>query len=90
MTWDESVRDVIEKRWSVGKAFSLDQVYALESHFSKLFPSNHHVRAKLRQVLQHPRDEGLIEFVDDNAATIVDYVSRTLPRLPPTPAPPAR
>jgi type II restriction enzyme len=65
VTWDESVKAEVQKRWRVGQTFSLNDVYRLEGHFSKLFPRNDHIPAKLRQVLQNLRDDGMIEFLDD-------------------------
>jgi len=33
--------------------------------FERAYPHNHHVRDKLRQVMQYLRDDGEILFVDD-------------------------
>jgi type II restriction enzyme len=44
-------------------AFTLEDVYGYEAHLSALYPSNHNVRAKIRQQLQVLRDQGYITFL---------------------------
>jgi hypothetical protein len=66
-TWDSELKKQVERHWKVGEPFTLrDEVYSLEAHFSRLYPSNNNVKAKLRQIMQHLRDADLVEFVDDN------------------------
>ena len=65
VSWDGELRELIRQRWRVGQAFSLADVYSLEPHFAKLYPRNRHRLDKLRQTLQHLRDEGSVEFLDD-------------------------
>jgi type II restriction enzyme len=43
--------------------FTLEDVYAFETHLSGLYPMNQHVRQKIRQQLQVLRDQGFIEFL---------------------------
>jgi type II restriction enzyme len=43
--------------------FQLSDIYAFENRLSGLFPSNRHVRQKIRQQLQVLRDKGYISFV---------------------------
>ena len=43
--------------------FTLDKVYAFETHLSGLYPMNQHVRQKIRQQLQVLRDRGFVEFL---------------------------
>jgi type II restriction enzyme len=43
--------------------FSLDQVYSFEDELKAIYPSNRHVREKIRQQLQVLRDKGYLEFV---------------------------
>ena len=43
--------------------FTLSEVYAFEGRLSELYPSNHHVRQKIRQQLQVLRDHGFLDFV---------------------------
>lgn len=65
LTWDDEFRAIVKREWRVGQAFSLDDVYRFEQEVGDKFPENRHVRDKIRQVLQHLRDEGTIEFIDD-------------------------
>jgi len=43
--------------------FSTDDIYHFEDMLSRLHPSNHNVKAKIRQQLQVLRDKSIIEFV---------------------------
>jgi type II restriction enzyme len=43
--------------------FSIDDIYAFESHLSRLYPDNQNVKPKIRQQLQYLRDRGYLEFV---------------------------
>lgn len=45
------------------KEFDLDDVYAFEAQLGNLYPSNRHVRHKIRQQLQKLRDRGYLDFV---------------------------
>jgi type II restriction enzyme len=45
------------------KEFSLDDVYAFEDYLKAKHPSNHNIKAKIRQQLQFLRDKGVIEFI---------------------------
>lgn len=64
-TWKSELRKLVEQKWKVGQSFSLDEVYSFDSHFHRLYPSNSHVRDKLRQIMQQLRDEGTVEFIDN-------------------------
>ncbi len=66
MTWDTELEQLVRHHWRIGQEFSLDDVYRHEAHFARLFPHNHHRLDKLRQTLQHLRDQGVVEFVDDH------------------------
>ena len=52
--------------WRIGQAFTLEDVYQFDGHFAHLYPENAHRLDKLRQTLQHLRNEGLVEFLDDH------------------------
>lgn len=55
--------DVLKVVRSIGeKEFTLEEVYAFESHLRKLHPDNKHLRPKIRQQLQLLRDKGVLEF----------------------------
>jgi hypothetical protein len=43
--------------------FSLNDVNQFVNDLSDVHPNNHHVKAKIRQTLQHLRDIGLIKFM---------------------------
>jgi type II restriction enzyme len=45
------------------REFDLSEVYAFESRLSDLYPTNKHVRQKIRQQLQVLRDRGYLEFL---------------------------
>ncbi|MBZ5632715.1 MAG: hypothetical protein LAO55_06240 [Acidobacteriia bacterium] len=64
-TWNSELAKLVEQNWKVGQTFALADVYRLEAHFKRLYPSNANISDKLRQTLQHLRDKGLVEFVDD-------------------------
>ena len=49
---------------SIGsREFNLDDVYAFEARLSQLYPSNRHVKQKIRQQLQVLRDRGYLDVV---------------------------
>ncbi len=56
--------DVLKIARSVGKeVFTLGDIYGSETELQRLYPSNRHVRPKIRQQLQQLRDLGIIEFL---------------------------
>jgi len=65
VTWRSLVRAFIQDRWDVGTEFRIDNLYAELGMFERAYPHNHHVREKLRQVIQLLRDDGEILFLDD-------------------------
>ena len=64
VTWKQAVMDqVLMLVNATGEsAFAIGDLYEREAYFQELFPRNHHVREKVRQILQVLRDEGLLEF----------------------------
>ncbi|RQV95876.1 hypothetical protein EH220_05950 [bacterium] len=56
----DKIKDVVNETQS--PLFELDNMYAFEREFAEQFPRNKHVQAKIRQVLQQLRDEGLLVF----------------------------
>ena len=44
------------------KAFDLSELYTKESQFASVYPSNRHIREKIRQQLQVLRDLGILRF----------------------------
>lgn len=56
--------DVLNAVRSLGKEyFTLSEVYAFDTHLSRLHPANRHVRPKIRQQLQILRDMGIVDFL---------------------------
>lgn len=43
--------------------FSLDEMYNFEGQLRLKYPSNNHIKDKIRQQLQYLRDKGIIEFI---------------------------
>lgn len=44
--------------------FTLDDLYSYEKYFQQVYPSNFHIKDKLRQVLQNLRNKGMLLFVE--------------------------
>lgn len=59
-TWKEAVREIVQ---ILPREFSLTNVLAHHDEPQRQFPSNRFVDAKIRQSLQVPRDQGLLEFL---------------------------
>jgi len=60
-SWLLSVMRCVER---LGRpTFSVEEVYAFEPELSANFPSNKHIRPKVRQQLQVLRDNGYLEFL---------------------------
>jgi hypothetical protein len=59
-TWKTLVRDVIE---NLPRTFTLREVEARRDYFSKHYPDNRFIEAKIRQSLQILRDQGFLEFL---------------------------
>jgi len=55
----------VTETWKAGQTFTVADVYGFEPHFRRIYPTNSFVQDKLRQTLQHLRDQGILEFVDD-------------------------
>ena len=43
--------------------FTLQDVYSFENDLQQIYPSNHHIKDKIRQQLQVLRDQGMVEFL---------------------------
>ena len=61
--WDFLVYTIINNYFSDNKEFTLQEVYSFEEKFKEVYPMNFHIKDKIRQVLQHLRDKGIISFV---------------------------
>jgi hypothetical protein len=67
-TWKSELRKLIERKWKPGECFTFADVYRFEPHFKSLYPTNLHIQAKLYEIMQHLRDDGVVEFVDNHGA----------------------
>jgi type II restriction enzyme len=65
MTWRTDIQEVVEEKWRKGVSFTLREVYTVSRHLQRRHPGNGHLEAKIRQILQELRDDGIIQFVDD-------------------------
>lgn len=65
MSWREDVETIVRREFQAGRAFTLIQMYDFVPELQRKHPLNRHVRDKIRQQLQVLRDDGMIEFVDD-------------------------
>lgn len=59
--WNFIVYTIIRNNFKF-RSFKLDELYAFEKHFSLVYPSNYHVKAKIRQTLQYLRNKEMLEF----------------------------
>lgn len=66
MSWKEDVLSVIRENYSVGDIFNLQDIYSYNNHFKSIYSNNNNIEAKVRQTLQYLRNDGILEFVDDN------------------------
>jgi type II restriction enzyme len=56
--------DVLRMARALNKrTFSLSEAYQFEKDLTRLYPSNKHIRAKIRQQLQVLRDAGILQFL---------------------------
>ena len=65
-TWKQSVAEQILEIVNSQRNtdFSIEQLYERQNAFQERFPSNRHIREKVRQILQRLRDDdGFIDFV---------------------------
>lgn len=65
VSWVSLARALVREKWSVGQKFNLGEVYDQLQMFEDAYPQNHHPKDKIRQVMQSLRDEGTLEFVDN-------------------------
>jgi predicted transcriptional regulator of viral defense system len=69
MTWITDVRSIIKRKRR--NVITLDQLYQFEKQLGKGHRKNRHVKAKIRQVAQILRDEGLLEFMEPGVYRII-------------------
>lgn len=60
--WDKAIFNIIDRLEN--SEFTLTDMYNYIDELSVLYPKNNSIDAKIRQILQHLRDKGLVAFVD--------------------------
>lgn len=65
MSWDSEIKRIIQGKWAIGKGFTINEIYEYEEHFKMLYPNNKYIHQKIQETLQHLRDDGTIEFLDN-------------------------
>lgn len=60
--WNHLVYTLIKSHFK-NYVFSLQDLYHFEEHFKEAYPTNLHIKDKLRQILQQLRDKGLLIFL---------------------------
>lgn len=66
MGWKNEVYTIVQKICVIDQTFNLSDLYEHENYFETLYPNNSHITDKIRQTLQYLRDDGVVEFLDDN------------------------
>ena len=75
VTWKQAVmNEVVDLVNRTGRAdFKARELRPAEGRLARLFPRNYHVAAKVRQVLQFLRDDGLITFLEPGHYALNGY-----------------
>ena len=59
--------DLLEATFPYGEDFTLQEVYpVVQEYLQKQYPNNNTIQQTIRKNMQNLRDDGLIEFIDDN------------------------
>lgn len=61
--WNLIIYQLLESKFFT-RQFSLSDVYKYEKEFKKVYPSNFHIKDKIRQTLQNLRNYDLLTFLD--------------------------
>jgi len=61
--WKTEVRRCVDK---LPKQFSLADAYLYKGELQELFPASKNVESRIRENLQLLRDDGYLEFIDNN------------------------
>jgi len=64
LNWKEDIFECVKDIKS--DIFSLHDIYQYDTHLSNLQPNNNNINAKIRQQLQFLRNDGKIEFLNNN------------------------
>lgn len=76
-SWTATLLLLIHKMEKV--QFSIHDAYAFETELAALYPSNHHIKAKIRQQLQVLRDAGWVEFLSRGDYRLTHLADRERP-----------
>ena len=66
MSWKSEVYFIVKRIYPIGQMFNLDDIYKYKEQLQNLYPNNNHIEDKIRQTLQYLRNDGIIEFTDNN------------------------
>ena len=66
MSWKSEVYFIVKRICPIGQIFNLDDIYKYKEQLQNLYPNNNHIEDKIRQTLQYLRNDGIIEFTDNN------------------------
>ena len=66
MSWKIVIKDLIEKEFKINEEFNLNDLIKHEQYLKELYPLNNNILPKIRQQLQILRNDGYIEFIDNN------------------------
>ena len=69
--WSLDIIDCIEELDK--KRFTLQEMYDFQEQLKEKHPENNHIQAKIRQELQKLRDNGYLEFIDNQGNYKVNY-----------------
>lgn len=87
-SWADTVRGLISRQFKAGEIFTSTALHHLfEDTLSELYPKNSTIRESLSHTLQKLRDEGFLEYVDnqgtyrlpDTTSRPVTHTARTAP-----------
>jgi len=75
VTWKQAVmNEVVDLVNHTGRAdFTSGDLGPMHRRLARFFPRNHHVAAKVRQILQYLRDDGLVTFLEPGHYALNGY-----------------
>jgi hypothetical protein len=65
LTWSKHIETRIKRRFAPEERFTIEDLYKLEEEMARLYPENRHIRETIRDVVQDLRDDGTLDFVDN-------------------------
>jgi len=60
--WNYILYQLVLNNFS-SNSFNLNEIYKFEKSFQRIYPSNFHIKDKIRQILQNLRDQNYITFL---------------------------